>query len=63
MSLKIVETEDGDVFLGSLGPAKEPGLVKVSTGFVGRPVYLRLEEIDSITDAEDDPRVMTLGER
>lgn len=58
--IKVVETEDGDVLLGSLEPTADPGVLAVRTGFSGRPVLIHVDEIDSVTDADDDPRVHAL---
>lgn len=57
VGLHVVETWDGLAFLGSI--RKRGSVVTVKSGLVGRPAVLHLDEIMSITAAEEHPDVDT----
>lgn len=54
--LFVVETYDGDAFLGEL--AFDSDVVAVHNGFVGRPPKILRAEIRSIVPAADHPDVV-----
>lgn len=51
----VVET-DGDAYIGTLEKVDAHRLV-VRTGFVGRPSVIDVEDVESITPAEQHPLV------
>lgn len=54
--LFVVETHDGDAFLGEL--AFGPDAVAVHSGFVGRPPVVLRAEISAIVPAAEHPDVV-----
>jgi hypothetical protein len=54
--LHVLETTDGDAWLGQLG--FRDGAVVVHSGFVGRPRVVPAHEVLAITPAEDHPDVL-----
>ena len=57
VGLHVVETSDGLAFLGTV--RKRGSVVTVKSGLVGRPAVLHLDEIMSITAAQEHPDVDT----
>ena len=53
--LYVLETTDGDVWLGQL--AFQDGAVVVLSGFVGRPRVIAQSDVQSITPAAEHPDV------
>ena len=54
--LFVVETSDGDAFLGEL--AFEQDAVVIHNGFVGRPPVVPQQDVRSITPAAEHPDVV-----
>ena len=59
--LFVIETADGDAFIGYLEFEKQA--VSVHNGFVGRPPIVRQDDVLSITPAADHPDVFVPAQR
>ncbi len=57
--ISVVETTDGDAYIGVASVAGEE--LSVRTGFPGRPVVLQLAQVESIVPAAEHPDVEVYG--
>lgn len=56
--LYVVETEDGQAYLGRVTVDRQRGSLTIWTGLAGRPAVLALDDVEEIHNASDYPGVV-----